>query len=306
MNMGDRWRELASLLPAGIVLYWARRARAAAAHSDLHCTEAFAAKRSAFTRRSVNDLLVITDFDATLTAGDSPQCHDVLGKSPRMPRSVRDAFKPLLDFSVPLPESISGVRWWERANEILVASGEPRREQLAQMVRESEVAARPGALRMLERLSAHDVPVLVVSAGCSNVIEAFLEARGLLRPNVRVCSNRLVWNVAGDGAVCAATPAPPVTSRSKDQTHARNAAWLAAHAHRRSLLVLGDRCTDLHVAAGVPHDTRLGFGFFNSPGDGDSDAEGVDSYLAAGYDAVVTGSQAPCDLLTELIEEMAS
>ena len=59
------------------------------------------------------------------------------------------------------------------------------------------------------------------------------------------------------------------------------------------------------VAAGVSHDIKLGVGFLNSPGDGDSDADDAGAYLAAGYDAVVSGSHASFDLLTDLVDEMA-
>lgn len=303
------WQAVA-LLPAGCVLLWAHRrairrsAPSAEVHRKFHCTPEFQSARAQLVRAGIGGIHVVTDFDATLTVGTSPQCHDVLGKSPLMPPAAREAFGPLLDFTKPLPPTLSGQCWWERANDILVTCGEPRRGQLMQMVSESGITLRPGALSLLQLLSKHDVPVLVVSAGCTNVIEAFLEARGLLSANVRVCSNRLVWS--DTGSVCAAIPSPPVTSSSKDQTHVRNATWFEGHAHRRALLVMGDRCSDLAVAAGVSCDAQLSIGIFNSAGDGDSDGENIASYLAAGFDAVLPGSYASLDPLSELVCEIAA
>ena len=42
-------------------------------------------------------------------------------------------------------------------------------------------------------------------------------------------------------------PHPPVTSYCKAQTHARNADFFAAHAARETLLVIGDRRSDLQA-----------------------------------------------------------
>ena len=58
----------------------------------------WAAKRSHFEKLTADHLLVITDFDATLTTGDSEQCHDVMGNSPLLSTEFRKEFAPLLDW----------------------------------------------------------------------------------------------------------------------------------------------------------------------------------------------------------------
>ena len=72
---------------------------------------------------------------------------------------------------------------------------------------------RPGARELLELLEEHEVPVLIVSAGFADVIEEFLQQRGLTSTNVRVSSNRLRWD--DTGALQAVEPSPPVTSLTK-------------------------------------------------------------------------------------------
>ena len=93
------------------------------------CSATLDAAPSMLKALAPQNLIVITDFDATLTCGDGPQCHDVLGTAPSLPASLRADFAPLLDFSVPHPPAWHGAKWWERANEILVAHGAPTREQ---------------------------------------------------------------------------------------------------------------------------------------------------------------------------------
>ena len=55
-------------------------------------------KRYTFAPVKPSDLIVITDFDATLSSGDSEQCHDLIGFSKLMSSEFRDSFAPLLDW----------------------------------------------------------------------------------------------------------------------------------------------------------------------------------------------------------------
>jgi hypothetical protein len=154
-------------------------------------------------------------------------------------------------------------------------SAAPRKEELLPLVTEAPVKLRPGAKLMLQRLARLGVPVLVVSAGCTELIEQFLEAQGALHANMHVSSNSLVWDEAS-GDVCRVLPEPPgehnsrstrwpaecasgslhrpwrcahaaVTSLNKELTHSRNADLFDRHRDRCNLLVLGDRCSDLKV-----------------------------------------------------------
>jgi 5'-nucleotidase len=68
------------------VLYWAKRKRTSAWLP----TCSYAIQRSALLADTrIDQLLIITDFDATLTTGDSEQCHDLIGFSKRMSEPFR-------------------------------------------------------------------------------------------------------------------------------------------------------------------------------------------------------------------------
>ena len=62
---------------------------------------------------TANDVIVITDFDATLTTGDSEQCHDLVGSSRLLSDEFRKEFAPLLDWTT--NANIDGVPWWDAA-----------------------------------------------------------------------------------------------------------------------------------------------------------------------------------------------
>uniref|UniRef100_A0A6V2LV99 5'-nucleotidase n=1 Tax=Emiliania huxleyi TaxID=2903 RepID=A0A6V2LV99_EMIHU len=191
---------------------------------------------------SVEDLILIVDFDRTLTDGDSAQCHDVIGATSLVPESLRAGFAPLLDFSDPAKVPYKGDAWWVRANELLLthASRVLTPETVRRLVHEAPLFGtstqpmqlRPGAARLLARLSELDVPVLIVSAGFADIIAAFLAARAVpLGSNVRVCSNLLVHDAAS-GQLTGIEPSPPITGCNKQLTFERNRDWFTT-THRR-------------------------------------------------------------------------
>ena len=84
-------------------------------------TITFDSKWDKFVGVDPSQLLVITDFDATVTAGDADQCHDLLGISPVLSKAFKDDFAPLLDWTT--NASIDGVEWWDRAHECMLKHG---------------------------------------------------------------------------------------------------------------------------------------------------------------------------------------
>ena len=81
-----------------LIIYLAIRRRRRLSSSFLP-TQSFGAKHEGLLRDArLDKLLVITDFDATLTSGDSDQCHDLMGTSPLLSKAFRREFAPLLDW----------------------------------------------------------------------------------------------------------------------------------------------------------------------------------------------------------------
>ena len=80
-------------------------------------------KRAAMAELSASDIIVITDFDATITTGDSEQCHDLVGASKLLPEEFREEFCPLLDWTS--NTQIDGVEWWDKAVRVCWRSTPP-------------------------------------------------------------------------------------------------------------------------------------------------------------------------------------
>jgi len=276
---------------AAVLLYAKQRQRLRTAWV---ASETWEAKRGKWNNACVNDCLVITDFDATLTTGDSQQCHDLCAESPIMAADFRRHFAPLLDWSAN-PE-IDGIEWWDRAHALMVHYGAPKRQLIPRIVREARMVPRPGALELLKRLEELGIPVLIVSAGLSDVIEEFLRQHGALSENVTVCSNRL--NYAADQTPKSVCPSPPITSFTKQYAYASASSFFEQHATRKNLIVLGDSVTDVDASRNVPCEQCLSVGFLNSRPDGLA-------HINA-FDAVVLGDHGSLLPVADLVDDMAS
>lgn len=154
---------------------------------------------------------------------------------------------------------------------------------------------RPGALELLKKLEDLDVPVLIVSAGVSDIIEEFLRQYGALSENVTVCSNRL--NYAADSAPSSVSPDPPITSFTKAYAYASSKTFFKQHAARKSLIVLGDSVTDVDASINVPHDVALSVGFLNARPDA--------TKHSAAFDCVVHGDRGSIAPVAELLWDIA-
>lgn len=250
------------------------------------------AKRYVLAPAKSTDLIVITDFDATITSGDSEQCHDLVGASKLLSPEFRKEFAPLLDWTT--NANIDGVEWWDAAHAIMVKHGTPPRHLIPRLVRDARMKPRPGALELLKKCETMNIPVLIVSAGVSDIIEEFLRQHGALTENVTICSNRL--NYEADSTPKSVSPSPPITSFTKQYAYKSASSFFTAHSTRRALIVLGDSVSDVDAGTNVPSDYVLSVGFVNDRADASKHAQA--------YDAVVQGNDGSLEPVNDIIDEM--
>ena len=238
---------------------------AAALLPALHVSPEFDEKVTAVrASAAAGTLAVISDFDHTLTTPASQECHDIVGCAEIMPKAFRKAMGEMLDFSEPRPETPN--EWWGRCNALMVEFG-LRRHFVGQMVRDAPCFPRNGLTNFLNACRSSEVPLLIVSAGLSDVIEEFLSARcsqPLPDHLLRVSANRMVFG--SDGTLQSFEASSPYHSHNKFMTAQREKDFLFGHAimpiagvptSPRSLdhlIVLGDKPYDVDAASGVlPH-----------------------------------------------------
>ncbi len=120
--------------------------------------EALGASRSA-------KLMVVSDFDHTLTKFTSLQCHDVVG----MHRSFTKEFIQEFRDSFKLPfDSIS--EWWRFTHDLIVDKSGLTSTMLQERMNEGIVHPRSGFGELTVSLREYNVPFVIVSAGFKDVI----------------------------------------------------------------------------------------------------------------------------------------
>ena len=120
-----------------------------------------------------------------------------------------------------------------------------------------------------------------------------------------ICSNRLRFG--NDGQLVAIEPVEPITSFNKGRTLERNRVWFERHALRKTVLVLGDKPSDLQVMDGASIGiTRFGIGICNDAAD-DGDSSRHPSFVdyQRVFDAVVYGDKGSLDVVIEVIDGLA-
>ncbi|KAJ1627984.1 HAD-like domain-containing protein [Pavlovales sp. CCMP2436] len=223
-------------------------------------------------------LHAVVDFDLTLTAHDSSQCHDSLQLLPPPHAALNIEMARYLDFSDGGHPGLVGAplsAWWDRVHALLRRDGITRND-LAHAQGAARFALRPGAAEALHEMRRLGVPCTIVSAGLEHIILDLLHHMGFHDAisaahcdgshdaRIRVLANRLEF--ASDGKCVGCWPDPHVTSGNKREL---TYTLLRAHfdaspdAARRRLIVVGDSCGDALVAGLVPHALALAVGYYN-------------------------------------------
>mmetsp|Transcript_12212 Transcript_12212/g.14189 ORF Transcript_12212/g.14189 Transcript_12212/m.14189 type:complete len:364 (-) Transcript_12212:469-1560(-) len=226
-------------------------------------------------QEDVTHLHVLMDFDHTLTSHCSKQCHDTLVNDEHLPGEFFEEITRMLDFSTPNPilEGKPAQYWWEHINNMFV-SHKISEEQIRQTVLHTRttIRLREGAKELLQELNRLHIPLTIVSAGFSHIIEDILECEEVLFDNIRILSNELKFE---NGVVVGTHPNPPVHSYNKHLTYEMLQEWFDGESHHaitsaghsqdtihRRLLVVGDSIGDTKIAENIPNATQLKVGFF--------------------------------------------
>ena len=204
----------------------------------------------------MDDVTVVIDFDRTLTTPSSHQCHDILGgalgDAVALPPRLVARLAKFICFDV------SVEHWWTEFHAVVVDECSSLFTRAfvdtlaAAALASGGVTVRPDAIAWLAELRESRVPVLIASAGVTEIISALLAASGVdLRGDlVRFAANECTW--ASDDA-----DAPLVgissmsTSASKKDTVARHLDWFRS-AHRDARFryaVIGDSLHDAEMVA---------------------------------------------------------
>eukprot|EP00927_Polykrikos_kofoidii_P080584 TRINITY_DN7748_c0_g2_i1.p1 TRINITY_DN7748_c0_g2~~TRINITY_DN7748_c0_g2_i1.p1 ORF type:complete len:351 (+),score=49.30 TRINITY_DN7748_c0_g2_i1:34-1086(+) len=233
------------------------RLRALGAHPTKSCSVNSVSER----------LSVVLDYDLTISAGLATEGHDLLRRSDELPVAFRkdcEAFRAVsqdVDFNTPHG-------FWTRFNKILIRHGvtaEMVDRAVAAEKRNRGLLLRDGVAELFNLCESHGIPVVVLSAGITQIIHCALRLEGITLPsNSSVVANNLVFDI--DGCIVDVAPNDPPCSRQGKLEYLRTVEGLSG---RPCVLLAGDKPIDALMASGYPAlvdggtVASLKFGFLN-------------------------------------------
>ena len=226
-------------------------------------------------------LFSLLDEDGSKTGGQT--AYSLLSDSQIMPEAYRTKTKQLHDHFFPLEfdPSISYDQkyklmdeWWAQSSGALVDQS-PTLETLFAAVAHAKLDLRPGFPTVVQVAHQHDIPIIVFSAGITQIIEEILRKLGptdLLLPNVYVIANDLIVDPSSN--VVTSFKEPMMHSLNKKDTSVQlvrgeNPAhhWFAKLKNRKNVILMGDSVGDANMSDGYDGDeevTILKIGFLNT------------------------------------------
>ncbi|RLN94958.1 hypothetical protein BBJ28_00021668 [Nothophytophthora sp. Chile5] len=299
--------------------------------------DGFARKVKKFARDGPEQLLVIADFDRTLTPYYKPRCdpkapleqesssHGLLMSSsvvhPQVRVGERELFarfypvemSPALSESEKLPFM---EEWYNQAHGLLVEHALTK-AQVKEAVELGRLTFRPGFHSLLKLLETQEVPTLVFSAGIYDVIHAALEKefkaerkrngdassgqqeeQTYTPGNVHVVSNMMRFDAQGRLQGFDGTTIHSLNKSARVLLD--SPFWKNGQMEkRRNVLLLGDSRGDVRMAEGLKTDEIIRVGFLNVHVE-----EALEEYLEL-YDVVLT-HDANLASVEMLIEQFAA
>ncbi|KAL3669224.1 hypothetical protein V7S43_005607 [Phytophthora oleae] len=298
--------------------------------------DTFARKMKKFTKDGPEQLLVIADFDRTLTPYYKPcsdpkqpleqesSSHSLLMTSSVLSPEVANAHHELFAryYPIEISSTLSAeekfpfmAQWWESTHSLLV-DYKLTKDQVKQAVASGSLSFRQGFHPLFKLLHDQEIPTLVFSAGLYDVIHAALEKEfaaehkrtGKIQAsdlkdeqvftpeNVHVVSNMMHFDAQGRIERFDGRVIHPLTKTA----HALldSPFWKECELDkRRNVLLLGDSRGDVRMADGLDAEEIIKVGFLNVRVD-----EALDEYLEL-YDVVFINdaSLVPVQMLIEQI-----
>ena len=231
-------------------------------------------------------LLVVSDWDRTLTrstaedGSDQSTCSVIANSGhlgPAFNRRYRELFDRYrkIERAIDLPERVKSPhlrRWWSLQFDLLL-DYRLSTQTIQRIVSENRPHLRDGARLFFDTLHDRRIPLIILSAGIKEIIEARLAADRIPTANVVIIANTLVFDPKGDAV---AYKTPLIHSLNK---HTLKEADVPEFTGRHNLLLLGDTLEDIKMAAGISHSRLLSFAF-------SVDCDNIEQYRST-YDVVL-------------------
>ena len=235
-----------------------------------------------------DSIYVLTDFDRTITVGNSESSWSILSKSDLVPKeyvverqAFFDQYRPFeineaLDYDT--KNSLMS-EWWIKHISLFVKY-KLSEDVITTATKNLRVMAfRDGAKEFLEDMKKRNVPVIIISAGIGNFIQQFLIKNDCEFDNIYIVSNFIKFkNGIADGVASSV-----IHSLNKNEVSLSNDVK-AKIANRPNIILLGDQTSDIRMAAEEKREQALKIGFL------EEEVEQNRPYFEEAFDVIVSNN----------------
>ena len=218
--------------------------------------------------KDLNNIYVVADFDRTITNGNSKTSWSILANSDLVPKSYVSERQKLYDYYRPIEISdkldfdyklVMMKEWYQKHIELFVKYKISKKifDEAATNLRIMEF--RPYAKEFIKFLYENHIPLVIISAGIGNFIEAFLKNNDCYFDNIYISSNMITFK---DG-VATGVDSNIVHSLNKNEVYLHDKI-LNKIKNRDNVLLLGDQVSDLNMVNKNEHDFVISVGFSTS------------------------------------------
>lgn len=215
--------------------------------------------------QNLDNLYIVADFDKTITARSSLTSWSILADTDLVPKEytmerqhLYDIYRPIeVNDSLPFDYRMKMMSKWFRAHIELFVKYKMTEEVFENAATNLRVMEfRTGAQEFLTFLWENKIPLIIISAGIGNFIEAFLKKYNCYFDSIYVSSNKILFkngiavgvgeNIIHSFNKNEVSLPPEITSKLKD---------------RNQVLLLGDQTSDLNMVDKNLHDSVITVGF---------------------------------------------
>uniref|UniRef100_A0A0C9RKG6 5'-nucleotidase n=1 Tax=Fopius arisanus TaxID=64838 RepID=A0A0C9RKG6_9HYME len=250
-------------------------------------------------------LQIVTDFDQTLTKqhvagkqlrssfGIFYKCKQIPEEIEAEARSLYNIYRQMeLDPDLKEELKMKAMEDWMIETQKLLQGLFFNASELHDVAKIYGTDLRDGTKKLLKRLEAADVPVLVFSAGLGDVVEHILKYRGVYLSNLKIISNFLKLK---DNKIEGFKNDPLIHMLNKNE-HAVDKEYFKVLEGRNNVILLGDQTGDATMADGVNDcEAILKIGFLY-----ENEKERLPGHLES-FDIVLVDDQS-MDVINEILD----
>ncbi len=146
---------------------------------------------------NLDNLYIVTDFDHTLTTKESQNCWGILSTIPNISKKYIQQSHNNNKYYFPIEQSDhlnyayknKMMQQWYQKHADLLVKYHLQKQDIENISKSDKIILRKGVVEFLKYTNEHHIPVIIVSAGISNIINGILEKNNCFFDNVYVISN---------------------------------------------------------------------------------------------------------------------